>query len=76
MDVVGKIEFNFETESDFRAALDGSKWKSLVLSFDEQLRSKIKYDDMPEEKRGGLQEARDIIHELLNDYNLDLWGDD
>jgi len=62
------LEFNLPDEqSEFENAANGSKWKSLVWSLDQDIRDEIKYRDKVE-----LQPIRDKLYELLEEYNLRL----
>ena len=66
-----KAVVEFDSEEDMRTALDGHKWESLAYHFDElYLRSRIKYETMPEAQRRVLQEVRDHFHELMAERNL------
>ena len=67
------LEFNLpEEDAEHRMAIDGSNWKYVVSEMDEYLRSQIKYQELPEEVDKALQAARDNLHELCNDNNLDI----
>ena len=66
------LTFNLPDESqEFRTAIDGWKWKSVLRTIDENLRSKIKWDNnLKDEQVKSLQEMRNIIREFLNENNL------
>ena len=67
------LEFNLPEEAaEHRAAIDGSDWKYVVTEMDEYFRSQIKYQDLSGEITKALQAARDNLHELCNDNNLNI----
>ena len=80
---MGKIILEFdsiEEQDDVRSALDGYKWKLAMWDLDQTLRSTTKYGvsmfDKSKEATGAeqdiAQKLRDVIRELLSEYNLDL----
>jgi hypothetical protein len=67
------LEFNLpEEDAEHRMAIDGSNWKYVVTEMDEYFRSQIKYQDLSGEVTKALQTARDNLHELCNDNNLNI----
>ena len=66
--------FNLPHESqEFRTAIDGWKWKSALNELNEELRSKVKWDNnMSEEQREAYQQVREKIVAILNENNLRL----
>ena len=68
------LEFNLPEESqEFRTAINGWKFKSVLNEINEDLRSKIKWqDDMPDEVRFALQAVRDDMHQRLSDHNINI----
>jgi len=67
------LEFNLPEEAaEHRMAIDGSDWKYVVTEMDEYFRSQIKYQDLSGEVTKALQAARDNLHELCNDNNLNI----
>lgn len=67
------LEFKDEDAEEALTALDGYKWKLAVWDLDQYLRSEIKYNtDLTEEASEALQNCRDKIRGLLEEYNLKL----
>jgi len=67
------LEFNLpEEDAEHRMAIDGSNWKYVVTEMDEYFRSQIKYQDLSGEVTKALQAARDNLHELCNDNNINI----
>ena len=66
--------FNLPDESqEFRTAINGWKFKSVLNEINEDLRSKIKWqDDMPDAVRQALQAVRDDMHQRLSEHNINL----
>jgi hypothetical protein len=65
------LEFNLpEEEHEFRTAVDGHKWQLVVTELDSRLRGRLKYYDASLAEKG-LVEARALLHELLQEYNLE-----
>jgi hypothetical protein len=62
-----KVTLEFENQENAINAIQGTDWKFIVGNLDEKLRCNIKHSDKDEPE---LQEIRDYLHELLNDYNL------
>ena len=58
-------------ESEFHLAKNGRKFHTCLWDLNEELRQRIEYQNKP-----GLQEARDLLHEILHREraNLDLEG--
>ena len=75
------LEFDsVEEQSDARVALDGHKWKSAMWELDQKLRQTTKYgvsvihseSQAPEFEQDIAEKYREIIREVLSDYNLNL----
>jgi hypothetical protein len=68
------LEFNLPEEAqEFRTAINGWKFKSVLNEINEDLRSKIKWqDDMPDIVRQALQAVRDDMHQRLSEHNINL----
>lgn len=71
------LEFNLPQEqSEHRLALDGWKWKSVVIEFSDQLRSALKYDDdLTPEADECLENLRAKLFQLIADHNLNLYDE-
>jgi hypothetical protein len=69
------LEFNLpEDQESFDDAVNGWKWSHAMYQLDQFLRAKVKYasDDALEESINAYQDARDQLHQLLNEYNLEM----
>ena len=69
------LEFNLPQEQeDFEDAANGWKWSHAMWQLDQFLRTKVKYasDDASEESINAFQEARDELHRILNNDNLEM----
>jgi len=67
----GILKFKLpEEQSEFNTASMAPLYKKVLMNVDEYLRRKLKYE--PSEKSPALQEVRDALHRLLEDYNLDI----
>ena len=80
---MGKITLEFdsvEEQSDARAALDGYKWRNAMYELDQKLRQTTKYGVSVIHSEAGApgfeqdiaEKYREIIREVLSDYNLNL----
>lgn len=69
------LEFDsIEEAEELNMALNGGKYLAVLQEFDNYLRGRLKYEDLPEEIDAALQLARTKLHEELGGYNLSLWG--
>jgi len=67
------IEFNsIEEQHELELCINASKWYSIVCDYSEYLRTKIKYDELSDDTYKFIKEAREKLHELLNDEGLKL----
>lgn len=64
-----KVTIEFDDQDDAMTAMQGGDWKLLVWNLDQSLRNHIKHSEKDEPE---LQSVRDRLHELLNDFNLNL----
>lgn len=66
------LKFNLPEENyKFRAAVDGPKWVAAMMNIDSQLRTIIKHStDWTEEQMVAFREARDILHQSMDNHNL------
>jgi hypothetical protein len=68
------IEFNtIEEQHELELCINASKWYSIVCDYSEYLRTKIKYDELSDDAYKAIEEAREKLHELLNDEGLKLY---
>ncbi len=62
-----------EEQLDFHDAVHASDYKAILWDLDQRLRSKLKYDDTLDNiSATAYQDARDMLHELLNDYGVSI----
>ena len=69
------LEFNLpEEQEDFEDATNGWKWSHAMWQLDQFLRTKVKYasDDAHEEAINAYQDARDALHRILSEENLEM----
>jgi hypothetical protein len=69
------LEFNLDEEREqFDMAVNGYKFSLVACYLDQHLRGLIKYapDNQSEDTHKALQETRDKLHQLLNEYNLEI----
>ena len=69
------LEFNLtEEQEQFEDAVNGWKWSHAMWTLDQFLRAKTKYasDDAHEESIKAFEEARDELHRILNEENLEM----
>jgi hypothetical protein len=67
------IEFNtIEEQHELELCINASKWYSIVSDYSEYLRTKIKYGELSDDAYKAIEEAREKLHELLNDEGLKL----
>lgn len=78
---MGKVKIEFDTIEeaiDIRDALDGWKWRLAMRDLDNRLRDTTKYDVSlintkivaSEEEQDVVQKIRELITEILSEYNL------
>lgn len=67
------LKFIFpEERSEFNDAIQGTKWKLIVLDITGHLRNMIKYEDHPKEVLDKLEELRTYIFDAMNEDGLSL----
>lgn len=69
------LEFNLpEEQEQFEDASNGSKWSHAMWQLDQFLRTKVKYasDDASEESINAFAEAREELHRILREDNLEM----
>ena len=71
------LEFNLpEEQHDYRAAIDGWKWRRVVSDIADKLRSALKYDDdLTPETNACLEKLREEVFRLLEDHGLNLYDE-
>jgi hypothetical protein len=69
------LEFDLtEERAEFDMAVNGYKFSLVAYYLDQHLRGLTKYppDNQSEDTYKALQETRDKLHQLLNEYNLEI----
>ena len=69
------LEFNLpDDQQEYDLANNGLNFWRVLYELDQELRANTKYapDDLPQDKYDAYQEIRDKLHELMNDYNVNL----
>jgi hypothetical protein len=69
------LEFNLpEDQESFDDAVNGWKWSHAMWQLDQFLRAKVKYasDEASEESINAFQDARDELHRILSEENLEM----
>ena len=71
------LEFDLpEDESEHRLAIDGWKWKSVVIDIADKLRNALKYEEgLTPEAGAYLEKFREEVFQLIGDYNLNLYDE-
>jgi hypothetical protein len=65
------LEFNLpEEESEFMEAVNGGMFKHVLWQLDQNLRSNLKYGELPEAQYKCYDTIRKDLHSLLNANNL------
>jgi len=62
-----------EEQEEFYLAAKGADWRIVVEDMDAHLRSKLKYEDLPEDVDAALDAARQRLHALVAERGLSLW---
>jgi len=62
-----------EEQEEFYHAAKGADWRMVVEDMDAHLRSKLKYEDLPEDVDAALDAARHHLHALVAERGLSLW---
>lgn len=66
------LKFNLpDDQDDFRYAVEGTKWFLVVHTFDQYLRSRIKYNDnLSDEEYELLEKVREELYSTIQGYQL------
>lgn len=65
------LKFNLPEESgEYRAAIDGWRWRCVCEGLDEELRKGVKHGDAPESVKKELENVRLWLRGFMDDYNL------
>jgi hypothetical protein len=65
-----KIVLEFDTIEEAQLAINGSKYAAAIFEYDQYLRSKLKYETLPEDMYIAYQDSREKLREKLSEYNL------
>lgn len=69
------LEFDlYEDREAYEDALNGSKYRGILQEFDNYLRGRLKYEELPEQIQEALQAARDKLHEEASSSGASIWG--
>lgn len=66
--VTMNFEYDYEMNQYFKEKISGQSAVNIILSFDEYLRKRIKYDDHDEKTDDLLREVREMLHEIKSQY--------
>lgn len=67
------IEFDLPEDSyEYNIVNNGSKYLSALFDYDQWLRSKLKYDDLPGQEFETIQKCREMLHEVLQENNVNI----
>lgn len=65
------LTFNLpEDQPEFEDATNGNQWKDLVYELDQNLRSFVKYENIPESEKAILDKVREGIYAEMHDRGL------
>jgi uncharacterized protein (DUF1800 family) len=62
-----------DEQEEFYLAAKGADWRIVVEDMDAHLRSRLKYEDLPEDVDAALDAARQHLHALVAERGLSLW---
>jgi hypothetical protein len=62
-----------EEQEEFYLAAKGADWRMTLEDLDNYLRARLKHEDLPPDADKALDEARQKLHEFLQDRGLSLW---
>jgi hypothetical protein len=72
--VTATLTFTLPEEAEeFYLAAKGADWRCVLEDLDAHLRSRLKYEDLPEDVDAALDAARQHLHALLAERGLSLW---
>lgn len=69
------LEFDLPEEShEMQDAINGYKYSIVIFELDQWLRSKIKYEDLPDKEYDIYDSVREKIRDIVDDYNCqEVW---
>jgi hypothetical protein len=62
-----------DEQEEFYHAAKGADWRCALEDMDAYLRSRLKYEDLPEDVDAALDAARQHLHALVAERGLSLW---
>lgn len=69
------LEFDlYEDREAYEDALNGTKYRAILQEFDNYLRGRLKYEELPELIQEALQAARSKLHEEAADSGASIWS--
>lgn len=69
------LEFDmYEDREAYEHALSGSKYLAVLQEFDNYLRGRLKYEELPEAVHEALSAARNRLHEEANGMGVSVWS--
>ena len=67
------IEFTLpDEEQEFKEALSGGMFKYVLWRLDQDLRGKIKYEQLNDCEHKCYSDIRELLHQILSQNNLDI----
>lgn len=68
------IEFNLPEENEeFNNAINGVKYKIIVQDIMNNLRSKLKYEELKEEEYDLYEKLREEFFDIIGSYDIDIY---
>lgn len=64
----------YEDQDAYNDALNATKYKAALQEFDNYLRGRLKYEELPEAVHEALQAARERLHQEANDMGVSVWS--
>jgi hypothetical protein len=72
-DMKAILEFNLpDEEQEFKEALNGGMFKYVLWRLDQDLRGKIKYEQLNDCEHKCYSDIRELLHQILSQNNLDI----
>lgn len=69
------LEFDIYEEQDaYQNALSGTKYLGILQEFDNYLRNRLKYEELPSDVHTALSEARARLHEEAEGRGASIWN--
>lgn len=69
--MIATLQFTLPDEQEsFTEAIDGTRWHGAMLDVLEELRRRVKYEELPEHEVKTLESVRSMIYEVLDERGL------